>query len=236
MPTESITSLASQAETSEDVERLAERVREAWGLGLGPISDMGALLERHGVLPIEVEGHSARLDAFSVWAARRPVVFLSTEKGSASRRRFDAAHELGHLLMHVDVSPGDPELERQADAFASAFLLPRATFGAECPRRLSWPHLRDLKRRWKVSLAAMVRRAYDLGVFSEATYRRGYMQLNKRGWREDEPEEPIMERPRMLQEVVELLERSGYARAQIAEGVHLHVSDLEGFLALPRRP
>jgi Zn-dependent peptidase ImmA (M78 family) len=171
-----------------------------------------------------------------VWAAQRPVVFLSTEKGSASRRRFNAAHELGHLLMHVDVSPGDPELERQADAFASAFLLPRATFGAECPRRLSWPHLRDLKRRWKVSLAAMVRRAYDLGVFSEATYRRGYMQLNKRGWREVEPEEPTMEHPRMLQDVIALLERLGYPRVQIAERVHLHLADLEALLALPHHP
>ena len=232
LPPESITSLATHAETAADVEHLAERVRETWGLGLGPISDMVALLEHHGVLPIEVEGHSERLDAFSVWAGGRPVVFLSTQKESASRRRFDAAHELGHLLMHVDVSPGDPALEKEADAFASAFLLPRSTFGAECPRRLSWPHLRELKRRWKVSLAAMVRRAYDLGIYSEATYRRGYMQLNQRGWRESEPEEPALERPRMLQEVIALLEGAGHPRSQIAERVHLHVPDLERLLGL----
>lgn len=182
LPAESITPLATQVDGPEEVERLAERVREAWGLGLGPISDVVALLERHGVLPVEVEGHSERLDAFSTWADHRPLVFLAMGKGSASRRRFDAAHELGHLLMHVDVSPGDIALERQADAFASAFLLPRAAFAAECP-----PRLQELKRRWKVSLAAMVRRAYDLGIYSEATYRRGYMQLNQRGWRESEP-------------------------------------------------
>jgi hypothetical protein len=62
------------------------RVREAWGLGRGPISSMVALLEPHGVLPVEIEGHSERLDAFSAWARRRPMVFLATEKGSASRR------------------------------------------------------------------------------------------------------------------------------------------------------
>jgi Zn-dependent peptidase ImmA (M78 family)/DNA-binding XRE family transcriptional regulator len=230
LPAEEITPLAAQVQTVEEIEAVAERVREAWALGLGPISDVVALLERRGVLPIEVEGHSARLDAFSVWVRGRPVVFLSTEKESASRRRFDAAHELGHLFMHVDVSPGDPGLEKEADAFASAFLLPRATFGAECPRRLSWPHLLELKRRWKVSLAAMVRRGYDLGIYSEATYRRAYMQLNKRGWRENEPEEPLMERPRILREVVQLLEKAGYPRAQIAERVQLHTTDLERLL------
>lgn len=232
LPAEELTPLAAHVETGEEIEALAERVREAWNLGLGPVSDVVALLERRGVLPVEVDGHSERLDAFSVWAGHRPVVFLSTEKESASRRRFDAAHELGHLLMHADVSPGDPELEKEADTFASAFLLPRATFGAECPRRLSWPHLQELKRRWKVSLAAMVRRAYDLGIYSEATYRRGYMQLNKRGWRENEPDEPIMERPRVLQEVVQLLERAGFPRSRVAERVCLHVPDLERLLAL----
>ncbi|HEX8212554.1 MAG TPA: XRE family transcriptional regulator [Longimicrobium sp.] len=233
LPAEAITALAAHVESRDDVEALAERVREEWGLGQGPISNMVALLERRGVLPVEIEGHSERLDAFSVWAERRPMVFLATEKGSASRRRFDAAHELGHLLMHVDVSAGDGALENQADAFASALLLPRTSFAAECPRRLSWPQLLELKRRWKVSLAAMVRRAYDLGIYSEATYRRGYMQLNKRGWRENEPEEPPMERPQVLREVVQLLEGAGYPRARIAESVHLHTPDLERLLLLP---
>lgn len=233
LPAEELTPLAALSKPLRTSRPSLSGSGRHWGLGRGPISDVVALLERRGVLPIEVEGHSERLDAFSVWAGRQPVVFLSTVKESASRRRFDAAHELGHLLMHVDVSPGDPALEKEADAFASAFLLPRSTFAAECPRRLSWPHLRELKRRWKVSLAAMVRRAYDLGIYSEATYRRSYMQLNKRGWRENEPEEPTMERPRVLREVIHLLERAGYPRSQVAERVHLHVPDLVGLLGLP---
>ncbi|HEX8433426.1 MAG TPA: XRE family transcriptional regulator [Longimicrobium sp.] len=233
LPAESVTALAAHVEGRDEVEALAERVRAEWGLGQGPISSMVALLERHGVLPVEIDGHSERLDAFSVWADRRPMVFLATEKGSASRRRFDAAHELGHLLMHVDVAAGDAALENQADAFASAFLLPRASFAAECPARLSWPELVELKRRWKVSLAAMVRRAYDLGIYSEATYRRGYMQLNKRGWRESEPAEPEMERPAVLRQVIRLLEEAGYPRARVAESVHLHTTDLERLLLLP---
>lgn len=232
LPPETITPLAAQVDDAEDVERLAERVRAEWELGLGPLSDVVALLELHGVLPVEVEGHSERLDAFSTWAGHRPLVFLSTGKGSASRRRFDAAHELGHLLMHVDVAPGDTALERQADAFASALLLPRTTFAAECPERLSWPRLQELKRRWKVSLAAMVRRAYDLGIYSEATYRRGYMQLNQRGWRENEPAEPRMERPRLLRDVVTLLEEAGHSREAVASAVHLHRPDFERLLQL----
>jgi Zn-dependent peptidase ImmA (M78 family)/DNA-binding XRE family transcriptional regulator len=232
IPPETIASVTLPVETPEDIEHLAEHVRGEWRLGLGPISDMLALLEGHGVLPVEVEGHAERLDAFSAWAGPRPLVFLTTDKRSGSRRRFDAAHELGHLLMHADVEAGDAGLEGQADMFASAFLLPSSSFGAECPRRLSWPHLLQLKRRWKVSLAAMVRRAYDLGIYSEATYRRGYVQLNKKGWRDKEPDEPPMERPRVLREAVRLLEEAGYPRAKIAEEIHLHAPDLDRLLCL----
>jgi hypothetical protein len=110
------------------------------------------------------------MDAFSAWHAKRPIVFLIDHKGSTSRLRFGAAHELGHLVMHADVVAGSPELERQANRFASAFLLPRETFLPECPRRLNWPHFYELKRRWKVSVAALVRRAYDLECISEASY------------------------------------------------------------------
>lgn len=191
-------------------------VRDAWQLGEGPISDMVVLLEVKGVLPVEVPGHSERLDAFSAWVGDTPVVFLTPGKGSASRRRWDCAHELAHLLLHRGREPGAARTEAEADAFAGAFLLPRGPFLAECPRRLDWNRLRALKRRWGVSLAAIVRRAYDLGVFTEATYRRAYVLLNQLGWRTGEPDEPRMERPELLQRAVALLGRAGHSLKRIA--------------------
>jgi Zn-dependent peptidase ImmA (M78 family)/DNA-binding XRE family transcriptional regulator len=226
LPAETLSTFSSALQGTEDVAQLAERVRSEWRLGAGPIASMVGLLEREGVIVVQAAGHSERLDAFSAWVGKRPLIFLATEKGSASRRRFDAAHELAHLLMHTDVSPGALAVERQADAFASALLLPEEAFVAECPRRLAWERLLEMKQRWKVSLAALVRRAYDLGIYSEATYRRAYVQLSEKGWRQQEPAEPEMEHPQTVQRAIALLEGSGYTRTQIAQAVRLYPEDL----------
>lgn len=216
-PADGITPLARAATTRDEAEALAQAIRDAWELGLGPIPDVVGLLEVHGVIPVEVRGHSDQLDAFSVWVEGRPMVFLSTDKNVASRRRFDAAHELLHLIAHRECEVGDPALEEVANAFASAFLLPEAPFRAECPTRLSWPALRDLKRRWGVSLLALVRRAYDLGIYSEATYRRAHVQWAQHGWREmGEPDEPAMERPTLVQNVIAQLAGAGHPPSLIA--------------------
>ena len=132
------------------------------------------------------------------------------DKHSPSRSRFDAAHELGHLVMHADVMPASQAVERQANRFASAFLMPRETFLMECPHRLVWGHFEELKRRWGVSLSALVRRAYDLGRFGEATYRRACMQLNQKynagGVRRLEPHEPAVEVPTVVADAIEALD------------------------------
>lgn len=231
-PAEQLSSLCPQDTSPADVEDLALAVRDAWHLGQGPISNMVSLLEAKGIVPVEVPGHSAKLDAFSVWVEDLPVVFLTPEKDSGSRRRFDAAHELGHLLMHRGRAAGDVEAEREAHAFASAFLLPRAPFLSECPRRLDWARLRQMKKRWGVSLAALVRRAFELGLYTEATYRRAYSILNQRGWRTDEPDEPEMERPTLLARAVALLGQAGYSLGRIAEDLRLSESLVERLLGL----
>jgi hypothetical protein len=163
-------------------------------------------------------------------AEGRPMVFLSTDRGAlASRRRFDAAHELAHLIAHGGCEVGDPALEDVADRFASAFLLPAAPFRSECPTRLSWPALRDLKRRWGVSLLAIVRRAYDLGIYSEATYRRAHVQYGQHGWRaQGEPDEPPMERPTLVQHVVAQLAEAGHPPAAVAAALRYGPACLRG--------
>jgi Zn-dependent peptidase ImmA (M78 family)/transcriptional regulator with XRE-family HTH domain len=231
-PPEQLSPLCRPVTSRGEVEELALAVRDAWQLGQGPISTVVGLLEARGVIPVEVPGHSAKLDAFSVWIEDLPVVFLTPEKHSGSRRRFDAAHELGHLLMHRGRTAGNAEAEREAHAFASAFLLPYAPFLSECPRRLDWTRLRQMKQRWGVSLAALIRRAFELGLYTEATYRRAYLVLNQRGWRTEEPDEPKMERPTLLARAVELLGSAGYSPRRIASELKLSESMIERLLGL----
>lgn len=232
-PPEQLTELRSLVEDAHDPEALAVALRDEWSLGQGPISDMVALLEAKGVLPVEIPGHTQRLDAFSAWVGGKPLIFLTIEKGSGTRRRWDCAHELGHLLLHRGCEPGGALTEDAADAFASAFLLPKVPFLAECPRRLDWSRLRALKRRWGVSLAAIVRRAFDLEIYTEATYRRAYTILNQLGWRTQEPDEPRLERPALLQRALGLLGNAGHSLGRIAIDLKLGEGRLSELLTPP---
>jgi Zn-dependent peptidase ImmA (M78 family)/transcriptional regulator with XRE-family HTH domain len=236
LPDEQISLVTSHgAETTEEIEEAATKLRRDWGLGLGPIDNLLHLLESKGILVFRLLEDCKSLDAFSLWSQRRPFIFLNTEKDSASRARFDAAHELGHLTIHTDYLPGDKEQEDQANRFASAFLLPRETFLQECPRRLVWDHFRELKRRWKVSLAALVRRARDLQVLSDDTYRRANVLIGKYGWKTSEPDEPNPEFPTILPQAMNLLTQSGFSLSGIAESVNISEPDLRWLVYMENR-
>jgi Zn-dependent peptidase ImmA (M78 family)/transcriptional regulator with XRE-family HTH domain len=229
LPSERVTMLSTSPQDVDAIERLAEEVRTKWGLGLGPIANMLNLLERNGVVVIPIDEACREVDAFSLWNGKRPCVFLVMEKGSTSRTRMDAAHELGHLVMHVDVAAGSPELERQANRFGSAFLMPRGSFYHEASRRLSWEHIWELKQRWKVSAAAIIKRTYDLGLLSEATYRRAFVQLNQMG-RTHEPHEPAAESSVMVRKALEVIAHT-WPLHRIADELGVSAVDLHNLVA-----
>jgi len=231
LPAEQVSRVAKSVKTADEIEKLAVHVRTAWGLGLGPIGNVVNLLESRGVLVTHIPEGCEDVDAFSTWHDGRPVVFLVMKKGSTSRTRFDACHELGHLVMHADASPGSPELERQAHRFASAFLVPQEPFLVECPRWLDWDHFYELKRRWKVSVAALVKRAYDFGVLSEATYRRAYVHLNKTGERLQERDEPPAEPPTLLGKAIAAVGPE-VAVEGLAEALGVGVGEVRGLVGV----
>ncbi|MGA3262874.1 MAG: XRE family transcriptional regulator [Terracidiphilus sp.] len=183
----------------DEVEHAAENTRMHWGLGLdAPIWQIGRVLERAGVVIVRHLVRSSKVDAFSR-QGRTAVIFLNDEIKSASRWNFDIGHECGHLVMHSGIHTGDLETEIQADRFASAFLMPRRAFSREfCMAPFSWKHVFDLKRRWHSSAAAIVRRAYDLGLIGAVEYRRSFQYISFKGWTKGEPNEPIFQEPELL--------------------------------------
>ncbi|MFI6783756.1 XRE family transcriptional regulator [Micromonospora sp. NPDC050276] len=189
---------------AEDIRAAAAAGRREFGLDDGPVPHTVRLLEAHGVIVLSLPDASERVDAFSHWYGQRPFVFLNPGKNDRARSRMDTAHELGHLLLHHDAEPGSQILEREATAFASEFLAPSPALAAELPTRLDFDRLHELKRRWGISLKALVYRGHDLGVYRDHTYRRGMTLLAQ--WGHPEPGDlGPREQPSLLGRAVALL-------------------------------
>lgn len=189
------------ASTETEIERAAEECRRHWDLDLNaPILQVGRVLERAGVVIIASFVDAKKIDAFSR-CGKNPLVFLNRGAGTRpSRWNFDLAHECGHLVLHREMPTGSVATEREADRFASAFLLPATGFGREFrTRQFSWQHLFELKQRWQVSLAAIVRRARDLQLIDEDTYTRAHQYMSFKRWiAKGEPFEPTFQEPELF--------------------------------------
>ncbi|MBE3721734.1 ImmA/IrrE family metallo-endopeptidase [Vibrio parahaemolyticus] len=179
--------LDCSSEDFTDPESAAQLLREHWGLGELSISNMIHLLESKGVRVFSLTENCVEVDAFSFWLDEKPFVFLNTMK-TPERSRFDAAHELGHLVLHKHASNNGRQAEEQADRFASAFLMPKGSILAKVPSYPSLNQLLKLKKHWKVSLAALIRRTFDLGLSSEWHYRQLNIELSNCYGRKSEPE------------------------------------------------
>ncbi|WP_242352356.1 MULTISPECIES: helix-turn-helix domain-containing protein [unclassified Anaeromyxobacter] len=208
-----------RVKTVEDIETAAERVREHWKLRLDtPIKNVTRVLERAGIVIARFAASAGKIDAFSR-AGDRGVIVLNTDKGSTSRSRHDKGHECGHLVMHGGLDHGSYEEEAQADRFASAFLMPRAAFSREFPRpgagRVRLEALIPMKMRWQSSIAAIVRRAYDLRLISPAQYQAAFKQYYSRGMHRGETAEPPDEVPEIVSLAFKVLEDQGVTREDV---------------------
>ena len=215
----------------------ASQARKFWGLGDGPISDVTLLLENNGVIASKVTLNTMHMDGFSSWdeSSRTPYVILGDDKGSAVRSRFDAAHELGHLILHRTLLPqsisnpiNNKVIEFQANEFASAFLLPEETF-AEDLYFVSLDSLKALKSKWLVSISAMLRRAAALDMTTEKQTKGLWVNLTRRGWKTKEPldDQLVPEYPRLLRRAFELIKNKGVQEPeQIISDLCLSSSDI----------
>lgn len=206
-------------------ETAAATLRRHWGLGEQPIKNMVHLLEANGVRVFSLAIDAAEVDAFSMWREQKPFVFLNTLKQS-ERGRFDAGHELGHLVLHQHGSPnGGQEIERAANDFAAAFLMPRSSVLAYAPSFTTLDSLIQLKKIWGVSVSALAYRMHKLELLTEWQYRDLFMQIARRGFRKNEPESLPRETSQVLAKVFAALRSEGVGKSDIA--TELFVSEEE---------
>ena len=228
-PEEHISSFSASAGYDDEIEKAARGLRRHWNMGSGPIPNIVKLVESKGIMVLPLPDACNKVDAYSTWRGRRPCILLSYGK-AASRVTFDVSHELGHLALHEDAVAGEMKTERQADRFAGAFLAPRESFLEECPRRWSFEAFRRLKIRWKMSIAALLYRAKDLGCISISTHRRAMIQLTMEGKRKNEGDEWPMEKPVLITQALELLHNQ-VTLAGLADEMSVYPSELKDMLS-----
>jgi Zn-dependent peptidase ImmA (M78 family)/DNA-binding XRE family transcriptional regulator len=207
-------------------EAAANSLRRHWGIGELSIRNIVHLLESKGVRIFSLAIDAREVDAFSLWKESTPFIFLNNYK-SSERSRFDAAHELGHLCLHGHGSPRGREPEREADEFASSFLMPRASVIAYAPTSPTLRELIKLKKAWTVSVAALNARLYQVEMLSEWQYRNLCIQISKHGYRTSEPNEAPRETSQVLPKMFDALYKEGIKRPEVAKDLCIPPSELE---------
>lgn len=199
------------------VENIAQLVRASWAIPPGPISNIVGAIEDAGGFVIEWDFGTRKVDAISEWNPGNPPIFFinSTTEITGDRLRMNLAHEIGHTILHKFPSP---TMEEEAARFAAEFLMPAREIKSSL-HALSFPKLAQLKSYWKVSMQALVERAYNLGTISASQRKHLFIQFSKYGYRLREPIETDIprEKPTMLKELIDVhLDELGYSVRELS--------------------
>jgi len=226
LPTPNLVDLSYET----DMEVSARTLRQYWGLGEKPVSNMIGLLEFHGVRVFSLSEQTATVDAFSFWRDETPYVFLNTYK-TAEHSIFDAAHELCHLVAHRHAGVQRSRVpEREANAFASAFLMPSADVRARMPGFITIDLIIQAKKRWRVSAMAMAYRLHKLGLLTDWRYKSACIELGRRGYRSGEPDGIDRETSTIWKKVLSQLWAERTTKDEIARQLRLPSDEVESLI------
>jgi len=201
--------------TAEQIEQAATAIRRHWGLGDGVIRDVIKLVENNGCIVVPELIDCEAIDAFSQWSTfGRPFIVMNSHQITGVRWRVDAAHELGHLVLHrmvdrrfIEANPWTHKLiEKQAFRFAGAFLMPEATFRKSLAC-ITLDNLLVAKAHWFLSVGVQLQRAEDIGMIDNEAAKKLWANRNRRGWRMKEPLDDTLpvEQPKMLANAIQAL-------------------------------
>ena len=204
-------------------QEIAQAVRSELGVGAEPIADLTRVLENAGVAVLRWPLESLNIDAVAAWPEDSAPLILLREDASAERVRFTMAHELGHAVMHD--GEATEQQEREADAFAAEFLLPAASLRLEWRNQPNLDDLLPLKRRWGLSLSALIRRAHDCDLLDEKAYRHWNIVLSTSGMHRKEPNPLPPEQPRLLTDSIRTQLAKGATLEKLAERTHMSTDE-----------
>lgn len=206
----------------------AALLRTAWHMPIGPIRSLVQWIESAGVIVVEDDFGTHRIDGMSQWAGEHAVIIVNAGLPT-DRKRLTLAHELGHLVLHSTYV--DEDMEAQANEFAAEFLMPRHLIVPEL-RNVTLGKLSDLKLEWGVSMQAIVEHAYRLGKLTREDRTRLYKQMSVRGWRTGEPNSDRLppEQPDLAASLGERLATAGLSLREIEQLVGVRSTHTSPFI------
>lgn len=214
----------------------ADLLRVEWGLSHYPVKNLIHLLEAKGIRVFWFEEDDTAVDAVSFFFQSTPFILVSQRNRGGERVRMDIAHELGHLVLHKGRRDKSIKtVEEEATSFASAFLVPAETFKKEVPTYPLISHLFAAKARWKVSVQALIRRCYDLDIYTETQYRGAIRRMYDNGWRTREPHPIEWEESRIFEKVFLYLREKDKTSYDFALDLHLPMDELESLIPIARQ-
>jgi transcriptional regulator with XRE-family HTH domain len=195
----------SHVRSFEDIEKAAKNLREKWNLGSDPIHNVIGILEERLVHVLEIDA-GERFDGISALAYEGKLLIAAAVVSRyglpGERQRLNLVHELGHLVLDV---PAGIDEEAAAFRFGAAFLAPAEMIRREVGERRSFirpDELLLLKKKFGMSIQALLYRLRDLAVIGEPYYRQWCININRLGWRQREPAEMSPEKPSWLQQSI----------------------------------
>lgn len=216
-------------------EETAQKVRYALGIYRGAIPNLTTLIENSGVIVVRLDFGTDKIDGTTTITPKGYKLMFINSTMPNDRVRFSTAHELGHLLLHLSQPPHkDTDVEEEADRFASELLMPAAEIRQEFST-VRFDELAALKRKWGVSMRALVRRARDVGFIDDKRYRNMQFAFSKRGYNKSEPVALPIETPTLLPETLHLLQSVlGYSLQELCQQICIHPSDYRAWFGSHR--
>jgi Zn-dependent peptidase ImmA (M78 family)/DNA-binding XRE family transcriptional regulator len=210
-------------------EKAAARLRRLWGMDTPLIANLTRRVEEQGIVVIPFDFGTERVDSRSILTEDgHPIIFLNKTL-LGDRLRFSLAYELGQLVLHT-AAPVDPgrDIASEANAFAAALLLPEKEVRKDLEEGITVARLAELKKKWKVSMIALLYRADDLGLLTPNQKRYLLQQFNSMGIRRREPVELDIatEEPRLMKRwIADYRSRTGLGTVELAAVLCLNVDE-----------
>jgi Zn-dependent peptidase ImmA (M78 family)/transcriptional regulator with XRE-family HTH domain len=184
-------------------ELCASYVREYWRIPSGRIDNLTQILENNGIIiiPLELD----EVDGFGIYSdVGSPVIFVN-KNAPGDRYRHILAHELAHLIFHYGKKVDDDrDVEEEAHLFAGELLIPARDLLPNLAR-LNLEKLTQLKAYWKVSMQAIIVKAYkQMNAITKNQYQYLFKQMSYLGYRKSEPVFIPREKTTLIQEIVDL--------------------------------